>query len=304
MITYITAAYGIFYREVALKGLLYSFSKYNPKSKILVYVDKIPEWWVPENCEIHIIPSCIFQTIMNGDGSFFSRTSFKFSLMLEAHKVSGSGICWIDSDSLVLSDLNEYINPQNISVVSHGSCDDHEVFDCGGGLRVKGESFAIGGLFYTPDKRDIEILINMVEERKSWPEDKGSYWFSDGEQCLINHLVTAEKSRVEWLGSRGDAIFNWSFLKCRHPVPFDTGLASIESRAEGFFVGDKKIAVLMWTSLMLRRHVKQGFRSMDSTVARRFRNEFYDFERTDFKEILFQLAYSAYDYLDLDRLRK
>ncbi|MBK1849812.1 hypothetical protein FE845_00525 [Marinobacter sp. 1-4A] len=303
MITYITAAYGAFYLNVALKGLLFSFSKYNPDNKILAYVDREPDWPVPANCEVIEIPRDILKSIVDGDGSFFSRTSFKFSLMLEAYNYKNSGVCWIDSDSVVLANLDDYINPKNVSVVPHGSCEDQELFDCGGGLEVEGKSFAIGGLFYVPEKADIELLISMVEKRMSWPEDRGAYWFSDGEQCLINHLVQAEISRVDWLSSDETAIFNWSFLEHRHPVPFDGGLAKIESRPEGFFVDGKKIAILMWTSLMLRRHFKQGFRSMDSMVAKKFRSDFYRLDNDGVKAFLLQSAYLAYDYFDFDSLR-
>lgn len=304
LISYITAAYGSFYRDVALKGLIYSFYKYNPLSTLTVYVDEYPEWSAPKNCYFFLIPHHIYNSILTGDGSFFSRTSFKFSLMLETHKKTKSGICWIDSDSLVLTNLDREIDASKISVIAHGSCDDDEKFDCGGGLNVRGSYFAIGGLFYIPSKKDIEFLIEMVEERSRWADDKDAYWFSDGEQSLINHLVESESSKTDWLGSDGASIFNWSFLEFRHPVPFDSGLASIEAREEGFFVGEKKLAVLMWTSLMLRRHSKQGFRSFSPGTAKKFRNDFYSCKNSGLRSYLLQIAYFAYDYFDLDKLRK
>lgn len=304
MITYITAAYGKFFREVALKGMLYSFSENNKNNYIRVYVDEYPQWEAPANCEFYLIPDSIYSNIINGDGSFFSRTSFKFELMLEAQKDSGSGVCWIDCDSLVLSDIDCYINEEKIGVVSHGSCHDDDIFDCGSGLTVRGANFAIGGLFYLPYREDIEFLIGMVNQRKLWEEDRDAYWFTDGEQCLINHLVKARAPDVEWLCNNSNAILNWSFLQYRHPIPFDRGLAAIKRTPEGYFVHDRKVVVLMWTSFMLRRHIKQGFRSMDYCVSKSFRNQLYQLRDEGYKNWLAQMAYLTYDYLDIDNLRR
>lgn len=304
MISYVTAAYGKFYRDVALKGLVHSFSKYNTSSYLRVYVDQYPDWSAPDNCQFSLFPKNIYEDIINGDGSFFSKTSFKFSIMLDAYEDLKSGICWIDADSLVLTNLDDEIDIAKISFVAHGSCNDDEVFDCGDGLKVKGADFAIGGLLYLPSKSDIEFLIKMVDKRNSWENDPNAYWFSDGEQSLINHLVQIKPLETYCLGKDDVSIFNWSFLEFRHPVPFDSGLAGIEIRGGKFFVGEKKLAVLMWTSLMLRRHSKQGFRSLDRKVAMKFRDDFYRTKKMGLRSYLLQLAYSAYDYFDLDKLRK
>lgn len=296
-ITYVSIAYGDFYREKAVRGLCNSFSLSGTPGKLIVYFDFLPAWAPPEGCVFKILPEAIQHRVKTSDRSFFALTSVKFDILDIEAGATTNGVCWIDADALVLTDLSKVLEEGKINVVSHGSCDPEEIFDCGKGVVVKGKAFAIGGIFYLPRKELVENLLELAAERSSWPEDKTAYWYSDGEQCLLNHIVAANQEEVVWIDDSG-YIANWAFLEKRHPYPFDKGINKIRIVDDQFFCESKQFAVLSWSSLTLRRHIKQGFRSMNPATARYLRQKFY-IQGNSLKEVFMQYLYTIYDFFNL-----
>ena len=185
MITFVSAAYGAFYREFALRGLCNSFSRYVPNGQLVIFVDEYPGWEAPKNCEFRLMPESVNNFLFGSDDSFFARTCIKYDLMKAGVAGKKEGVCWIDADSLVLSDLLSVIDESKINVVSHGSCNPDEEFDCGDGVVVKGREFAIGGIFYLPNQKYVSDLMALVLQRSNWKPEPSAYWYSDGEQSLL-----------------------------------------------------------------------------------------------------------------------
>lgn len=302
-VIFVSAAYGLFYREKAVRGLCNSFSKNTPEGTLIIFFDEIPSWEPPAGCYFRLLPEGVSRMLLEGDNSFFSRTCVKYDLMAVINEEYSLGVCWIDADTLVLSNLINLIDSSKINVISHGSCNASEEFDCGLGVIVKGKEFAIGGMFYLPESEIIKELIELVKERGNWPADEKAYWYSDGEQSLLNHVVQKYIDRTVWLDDFS-LIVNWSFLKDnRHPYPFDKGLRGITLYEGKFYAENKCFAIIPWSSLTLRRHVKHGFRSLDSKIAKVFRAEFYNIPNT-LKENIMQRLYTIYDYFYLNYFKK
>lgn len=296
-ITYVSIAFREFYREKAVKGLCNSFNLSKTKGNLIVYFDSLPSWPAPEGCTFRLLPDETLNNINSGDNSFFSLTSVKFNILDLVIEETQGGVCWVDADALILTDLSKVIVEGKINVVSHGSCDPQEAFDCGKGIVVKGFEFAVGGVFYLPERQMTQELISLAAERETWPEDKKAYWYSDGEQSLLNHIVVNSTDEVIWINN-SDYIANWSFLEKRHPYPFDKGLSKVTIEEGEGFAGKHPFAVLSWSSLTLRRHVKQGFRSLQPHTAKQLRQKYYCLN-TGPKSIFMQYLYTIYDFFYL-----
>lgn len=290
-VTFVTTAYGDFYREFALKGLINSFIKFNPNEKLHVYIDAPISWPVPKNVTLINLDKALIIKMTSPTSTFFERTSFKFEILKQSHIRTQNGVCWIDADSLVLSRLSSQLNLNNICVMRHGSCPDDEVFDCGKGLIVNGTKFAVGGVFYLPTIEDINFLIKLADERATWSKDEKAYWYSDGEQSLLNHLIHEEDNskRVSWMDDSGN-IFNWDFLSGRHPYPFDLNLTKITTSNDAFFYKERKFSILSWSSLTLREHKKLGFKTFNSDVKNILRKDYYKIT-SNFKSVLRENIY-------------
>lgn len=275
MIKFFTAAYGALYTETALRGLVRSFNQFNVNDTLIVYVDVVPDWLLNEKCDVRHFPSSILADIQNSEKTFFDLTAFKFSLF---HQLltdnQNDDFVWIDADSLVLGNMQVDLQAGKIGFINHGSCDDEEEFDCGNGLIVKGRDFAIGGIFHIPSKEHAKRLIDLSNERKTWLSDENAYWFNDGEQSLLNHLVNENKEQTYKINENN--IYNWEFLENRHPYPFDKGLASIEYLETGARVKDKPIKLLCLSSLTLLQHSRQGYRTFSKTFSKVLRSNFYN----------------------------
>lgn len=129
-------------------------------------------------------------------------------------------------------------------------------------------------MFLLPEKKYITELRELVVKRSTWEKDEKSYWYSDGEQSLLNHISVKYSDSVNWI-NESNYIVNLAVLDGRHPFPFDKGLAAVRYENGKFVKGTQGIALLVWTSLSLREHLKQGFRSLDTEVARTIRQDFY-----------------------------
>lgn len=295
MVKFLTAAFGDFYTETALRGMVRSFVITNPGQHLVVYVDKIPDWINSIDIEVKLIPKNILNRIEKGQRSFFELTSFKYELISGLHEENvNDDIVWIDSDSLVLGELISDIQFGKVGFINHGSCSDDEVFDCGKGLEVQGKDFAIGGYFHIPNQAISQLLIGLMKERGTWKEDKSAYWYNDGEQSLLNHVVHGEGIESYKINKNG--VYNWNFLEGRHPYPLDKGLAGIYKKGSNFFTKEnQEIKLLSWSSLTLRRHSKQGYRSLDKTVSEFFRDKFYK-GCPRMKNYYAQNLFLAYDY--------
>jgi hypothetical protein len=194
------------------------------------------------------------------------RCAFKIEALHRlAQRFPQETFCWIDADMLVLDDIAPAFVDGRFTVMAHGR---REVpMDCGNGLVVAPERFAISGLYALPASY-LAVYRKLALERPAW-RSHGEAPFS-GDQTLLNHLVKA-KGHVTWLNeAHPGKIWNLE-SSSYHPKPGDPMLRRISKKDGVYMVGEKRLAIMVWTNPCLRAHVADGFASFRPGVREDFK---------------------------------
>ncbi len=268
----VTAAFGEGYRWAA-GGLLESLRESNPSLEVLVFAD----------AEIPGSPTYVtrVETLLDGFPEYYrsgqSRMNVtKFTMLrLAAGQSSAQDLLWIDADSLVFGDLAAYGRSGAVNVNRHGGRRGHLV-DCGNGLVVPGEDYAIGSIWGIPNSEVIfDYFCEIVDARLTWPDAER---MSSGDQILVNHLradldAGHVKVPVHWLSDETEDIINYRIAVTGkgHPAVGRSNYRHV--RIDGFDIraGAAKVGLWVWTAATLFEHRRTRFRSFRRDVRSRFR---------------------------------
>lgn len=265
MFRFFTASFGETY-VLAAKALLRSIEWFTPNLDILVFTDQPEKFpvgkavgvgWdelVAELDEYHRAPS----------GQL--RNSFKFKLFERMRKrYPLDDLCWIDADILIFVDLQQHFIPGCINEMAHRRRN-NQFLNLGDGLSIKGDRYAIGGLYALPAGRSIDFLNEIAKRRPGWA-DVDKLVRSSGDQITLNHLVHRSGLWVHWFSDDQRFIYNLEFGSNIHPVVGDVGLMEIELR-QGLPVRDgRQFAVFCWIKSKLDAHIADDFSSFKPDVS-------------------------------------
>jgi hypothetical protein len=265
MIRFFSAAFGESYVRVA-RALLRSFEEFAPEASICVFTDA-PEVF-PSGQAVY----ARFDELLEQLDSFHRsidgqlRNAFKFVLFERMRKIyPQDDLCWIDADMLVFSDLSTHVATGKINVISHGRRD-LQTIGLGDGLSVRGDRYAIGGLYSLPPGAALDSLVALSRERYSWTNVAPLVQFS-GDQITLNHLVSKSGLPVHWLTDDRRYIYNLEIGENVHPIVGDPGLSAISLR-EGRPVREgREFAVFCWIKSKLDAHLADGFSTFKPEVA-------------------------------------
>lgn len=197
------------------------------------------------------------------------RNVFKLPLLdLMAERYPEEMIVWIDADMLIFGPLERHLHDGAVNVIAHGRRAG-EVMDCGDGLAVPGERYAISGVFGIPPGPARENLWDIALGRPHWDGDGGRNR-TIGDQLLLNHLVHRSGLPVQWISDDPNIIVNLEIAEAHHPVPGDPRLSEITWRS-GPRLDDRPIVIWYWIKNQLDLHIDDGFATFDRSVARRLR---------------------------------
>lgn len=265
MIRFLTAAFGEAYRVAAL-GLSRSFQAYSPEASLTIFTDLAVDF--PFGTTVKMSFDSVIASLdpfyRNSEGQF--RNVFRFQLFRQMQECyPGDDLCWIDADMLVLSDVGRHLKQGYINVMAHGRRD-AQVLDCGGGLMVRGDRYAIGGMYSLPPGDSLEFLQRTVAELPGWP-DGGGPLRSMADQLALNHLVARPGMPVSWITDDKRHIFNLEVSDSLHPIVGDKGLAKIRLVGRHLVRDERRIAVLCWIKSKFDAHLARNFSSFQPEVA-------------------------------------
>jgi len=258
---FFTAVFG---REHLRAGvaLTRTFSRYNT-TPLTVFTDQ-PGWFEHEKEANFAELATEYPSFYNQEGG--RRNVFKYALTRRMQEsFPGESVCWIDADMLVFDDLTQHLSDGHINVIAHGRRS--ESMNCGGGLRVPGEMYAISGLFALPPGPALGILETVTRERPHW-EDDGSPNHNIGDQLILNHLLARTEVPVHWLTDDRRYIYNLEVADGLHPAPGDPALKRVRWHRRPVLDG-RRIVVFYWIKSKLDRHLQDEFCSFRPSVARR-----------------------------------
>ena len=268
----VTAAFGEQYRW-ALGGLLASLRESNPDLGVLVFSES----------EVEGTPTCVteLERLLDEFPPYYrsgrSRANVtKFAMLrIAADRFSPRDLLWIDADSLVLADLGIYGRRGAINLNRHGGRTGQTV-DCGNGLVVRGEEYAVGCIWGMPNSAGpFEYFRTIVEERQTWPDADRMV---SGDQILLNHLRRdISDNRVDlplhWMSDQTDDIVNYRIAGTRkgHPSVGRSNYRHVRLDGLDIRAAGEKIGLWMWTADTLFHHRRTAFRSFRRDVRGRLR---------------------------------
>jgi hypothetical protein len=267
MIRFFTAAFGSAYVPAA-RALLRSAELFASETNITIYTD-LPTCFRTHTCTT--ISICFDELLTELDEFHRSsrgqlRNAFKFSLFRRMRqRYPSDDICWIDADMLIFCELSKHIVPGHINVIAHGRRDD-EVIACGDGLNIRGDRYAIGGLYSLPPGPALDFLLERARERPHWT-DVAPLVRGSGDQITLNHLVARSGLPIHWLSDNRRYIYNLEIAENKHPVVGDIALTEITLH-EGRPTRDGRyIAVFYWIKNKLDAHLTDNFSTFRPEVA-------------------------------------
>ena len=258
---FFTAVFGENYLRAGL-ALARTFNRYN-RIPLTVFTDQLGSFDNEESAE--------FRELVAEYPPFYREFGqrnnvFKYSLIRRMQTMyPGETIGWLDADMLVFADLTQHAADSQINVISHGRRKD--IVNCGGGLKVPGQSYAVGGLFAVPPGPALDVLQEITQERPQWHDD-GSPNHTSGDQLILNHLVNRTDLPVHWITDNHRYIYNLEVADNKHPVYGDPALARIRWIRRPVLDG-RPIVVFYWIKKQFDRHLETNFESFRPSVARR-----------------------------------
>lgn len=265
MIRFFSAAFGDNYYRVA-QGLLRSFHYYSPRADISIFTDKSTEFQHGKTFRINFADLISKLDEFHRANSGQLRNAFKFLLFKEMRRqYPDDDLCWIDADMLVFTDLQHHLVCGSINVMAHGRRDTEEL-NLGGGLLVRGDRYAIGGLYSLPPGGALDYLFDVSRLRSEWRDVDRLVQFS-GDQLALNHLVARSGLPVNWLSDNKKYIYNLEFGANIHPILGDTALAAITLTNLIPTRDERVFALFCWVKNKYDAHLADKFSTFKPQVA-------------------------------------
>ncbi len=265
LIRFFSAAFGKSYVQAA-KALLRSKEIFAPEIDIRLFTDE-PEQFLGQNIislQLNELIEELDEFHRSVDGQL--RNAFKFQLFDRMRKIyPADDLCWIDADMLIFTDLSKHLRPGFVNVMAHGRRDD-QILNLGNGLTVRGDRYAIGGLYSLPPGPAIDFLFDTIRARHAWQDVDRLVRFS-GDQITLNHLVARSLLPVYWFSDDLRFIYNLEFGESVHPVLGDSGLRAITMQNDLPVRGDRQFAVFCWIKNKLDSHIADRFSTFTPEVA-------------------------------------
>jgi hypothetical protein len=265
MIRFFSAAFGQAYIQPA-KALVRSFDLFAPDAQISIFTD-LPNRFGSER----VIKTAFGELIdeldqfhRSTDGQL--RNAFKFLLFDRMRQLyPEDDLCWIDADMLVFTDLSRHLRPGFVNVMAHGRRDE-QLLNLGDDLTVRGDRYAIGGLYSLPPGPALDFVFDAARARQNWGDVDRLVRFS-GDQITLNHVVARSGLPVHWVSDDRRFIYNLEFGENTHPIVGDAGLKAIEM-LNGIPVRDgREFAVFCWIKNKLDAHIADRFSTFSPEVA-------------------------------------
>lgn len=273
MIRFFTAAFGENYARYA-QALATSFKAFSPASTLHIFSDH-PEKINHPNVEKLTIDELLESLDLfhrSNEGQL--RNAFKFAhFKLMRDRYPEDDICWIDADMLVFDNMENHFKLGHINVISHGRRPG-QVIECGDGLGVLGEVYAIGGMYSLPPGKAEEYLLETSRKRHTWTDVSPLVQLS-GDQIILNHLVARSGIPVNWITDNKNYIYNLEIADALHPVVGDKALSEIQFDGKKFFRGERQVAIFYWIKNRLDAHLKDKFKTFHPSVREKL-EEFYN----------------------------
>lgn len=263
--SFFSAAFGKGYIKAA-QALLRSKEIFAPEIDIRLFTDE-PDQFSNRN----IISLRLDELIKELDEFHRStdgqlRNAFKFQLFDRMRKIYPTDdLCWIDADMLIFTDLSKHLRPGFINVMAHGRRNE-QVLNLGNGLAVRGDRYAIGGLYSLPPGPALDFLFDTAKARHAWQDVDGLVRLS-GDQITLNHLVARSGLPVHWFSDDRRFIYNLEFGENIHPVLGDSGLRAITMQNGLPVRGERRFAVFCWIKNKLDSHISDRFSTFTPEVA-------------------------------------
>lgn len=265
MMRFLTAAFGKSYL-VAAHGLTRSFHRFSPEASLTVFTD------LPGGFAFGDVVAMRYADLIAGLDSFYQnplgqfQNVFRFLLLRRLREqFPDDDLCWIDADMLVFGDIGQHLVPGQLNVMAHGRRDD-QVLDCGGGLIVSGNRYAIGGMFSLPPGPALDHLDRTLADLPGW-DDGGGPLKNMADQLALNHLVARSGLPVNWISDDRRFIFNLEAADALHPVVGDAGLSQIALVNGRPWRTGRRIALMCWIKKKLDAHLKDNFSTFRPEVA-------------------------------------
>lgn len=259
MIRFFTAAFGESYARFA-QALASSFIKFSPGTNLHIFTDnpkKITHSLV-EEITIEDLLKSLDKFHHSTDGQL--RNAFKFALFKRMReKFPADDICWIDADMLVFEKMENHFKPGFVNVINHGRRAG-QVIECGDGLNVEGEAYAIGGMYSLPPGGGEDYLLEASRRRPSWKGVSDLVKYS-GDQIVLNHLVARSGIPINWITDNKEFIYNLEIADAVHPIVGDKALGAIRFGGKSLYRGKRQIAVFCWIKNKLDAHIIDEFKT-------------------------------------------
>ncbi len=266
MIRFVTAAFGRPYL-LAAQGLLRSFQQFAPDEVLTIFTDMPDELASPTTVEME------FSELLDELDDFYRKPDsslkdvFKFGIFNRMQEMyPNDDICWIDADMLVFCNISSHLQAGKVNVMAHGRRD-HQTVNCGGGLRVNGDRYAIGGMYSLPPGPALAYMVKTMQQIPNW-EDGGGPLRNMADQLILNHLVARSALSVGWINDDRSRIFNLELGENVHPLVGDPGLSRIKLDGGVPVRDERQIAVFCWVKKKFDEHLENRFSTFQPEVAR------------------------------------
>jgi hypothetical protein len=263
---YFTAVFGESHRRVA-HGLVRTFKRYGPNTPLTVFTDLVDPSF--DNATF-----LNFNQLLNEYPAFYHirgrRNIIKLRLFREMQRrFPEETIAWIDADMLVFDDLDKHLQEGVVNVIAHGRRNT-QLVNCGDGLRVPGERYAIGGLFAIPPGPALAYLEHTTERRLNWHDD-GNPNHMIGDQLILNHLVARGPFEVNWVTDNKRFVYNLEIGDGVHPGLNDEGLKRVRWYGKRPVTDGREVVVFCWIKRQVDLHIDNGFTTFHPVVSWRLR---------------------------------
>jgi hypothetical protein len=265
MVRFFSAALGEGYIQSA-KALVRSFELFAPDIRIRIFTDFPNEFGADTSIKIS------FTELLNELDEFHQspsgqlRNAFKFRLFERMRRLyPEDDLCWIDADMLVFSDLSRHLRLGLVNVIAHGKRDE-QLLNLGDGLTVRGDRYAIGGLYSLPPGPALDFVFDAARSRQAWGDVDKLVRFS-GDQITLNHVVARSGLPVHWISDDRRFIYNLEFGEGTHPIVGDAGLKAIEMLNGIPVRNGRKFALFYWIKNKLDAHIADRFSTFSPEVA-------------------------------------
>lgn len=264
MIRFFTAAFGESYAIFA-QALASSFKKFSPDTNLHIFTDypkRINHSFVEELTIENLLES-LDKFHHSTDGQL--RNAFKFALFKRMReRFPEDDICWIDADMLVFDKMENHFKLGFVNVINHGRRPG-QIIECGDGLSVSGDMYAIGGMYSLPPGGGEEYLLEASRRRPFWEGISRLVKYS-GDQIILNHLVARSGIPINWLTDNREFIYNLEIADSLHPVVGDKALGDLRYDGERLWRDDRKVAVFCWIKNKLDAHILDEFKTFHPDV--------------------------------------